>query len=89
MSKAYKIQKFFRGGSSIYYASMPQRNQMKRGCWKYQLEEWGEGTNGGFNYGYQVKVNQVKSIPRKINKFRKLSFNPYYLVKAAKKKVIA
>ena len=79
--RKFKIQKFFRGGSTVYYAMMPYNKQMKHGYWKYQLQDWGEGTDGGFNYGYQIKVTQIKNSPRKNTRHRELSFNLDYLQK--------
>lgn len=97
MNKIYKITKHFQGGQGIYYALMSNKKQMKKGYWDYQLQDWGEGTNGGHNYGYRIHVNQVKNIP-KIVKYKhgkdcifkkagyknatKLHFNKYYLIKA-------
>jgi len=84
--KKYEIIKYFRGGSTTYYASMSIRKRMKRNCWKFQLEEWGENTAGGFNYGYSINAIKVKSIPKKA---RRLQFNDNYLTnfKKAKTKI--
>jgi hypothetical protein len=77
--KSFKITKYFQGGRSEYYAKMSVNSRMGHGNWTHQLEEWGEGTSGGHNYGYQIKVSRVKSIPRKTSSHRKLMFNKDYL----------
>jgi len=81
--KYYKITKYFKGGFNICYAGMSDRKQMKRNCWEYQLEEFGEATDGGHNYGYRITAVRVKSIPRgKGRKYKRLGFNEEYLVSA-------
>ena len=74
----YEIKKYFKGGSTTYYAS--KNKNMKRNCWNYQLQEWGEQTLGGRCYGYNIKVKPVSSIPKNIQKYRYLKFNKEYLV---------
>ena len=88
--KYFKITKHFKGGFNIHYASMPQRKQMKRKCWQYQLEEWGEAIDGGHNYGYRIAATRSKGIPKDRGKrAQRLEFNEYYLVKAAKRAATA
>ena len=77
--KKFKITKSFRGGGTDYYAKMSVTKKMKRGCWKYQLEDWGACTDGGHNYGYRVDINKIKEIPKGVSKFRRLEFNKEYL----------
>jgi len=79
--KKFKIVKFFKGGSTIYYAKMSVRNKIKRNCWQHQLEEWGEGTDGGHAYGYRIEANKITSVPRDLDTNRILEFNPDYLAK--------
>jgi hypothetical protein len=78
--KCFKITKHFQGGQSTYYAEMSDKKTMRKGCWQYQLEQWGECTNGGHNYGYRIDSNRCKR-PKRISKRLKLRFNKYYLEK--------
>ncbi len=66
--RTFKIKKYFKGGSSTYFATLPKNKKMKRGCWSYQLKEWGELTDGGHNEGYNIKVSSVTKIPKIRNK---------------------
>jgi len=78
----YKIKKNFQGGMNFYYASMPKGYKIKKGCWDYQLEEWGKLTSGGHNYGYNITATKIKQPPKKykIYKFFNiLKFNMDYL----------
>lgn len=76
--KCFKITKYFQGGEGIYYAEMSDKKIMRKGCWEYQLEEWGEGTSGGHNYGYRMYSSRCKR-PKKIGRWHRLRFNKYYL----------
>lgn len=80
--KYFKITKFFRGGSTTYYASIPSSKKMRYKTWEYQLENWGENTDGGFNYGWTIKVKRIKKIPTNIQPYRILHFIESYLEKA-------
>jgi len=80
--KIYKVVKNFQGGSSTYYALMSKVKKMKKGCWDSQLEEWGDNTAGGHNYGYRIKSDYVRSMPGGVNV---LEFNKRYLEKGKKK----
>jgi len=84
--KYFKVTKGFQGGRTIYYASMPSKKKMSHNTWTYQLQEWGENTDGGHNYGWTIKVSRVKKIPSTWMKkqhfngrFRMLKFNDAYL----------
>ena len=84
--KHFKVTKHFQGGSTAYYASMPSNKKMRHKTWTYQLQEWGERTDGGYNYGWRihaVRVNKIPSIWLKKQhfnaKFRTLKFNEAYL----------
>ena len=79
--RKFAITKFFRGGSTTYYAKMSATKRMKRDTWRSQLEEWGENTSGGENYGYRIDVKQIKQIPRGTDFYRRLSFNKHYITK--------
>lgn len=70
--KVFRIVKTFRGGRNIYYALLPKNKRVKRGMWNSQLDEWGEGTNGGHESGWTIKVTQVKRIPKESDR---LAFN--------------
>ena len=70
--KYYKITKHFKGGCSLFWASLPKSQRVKKGCWDYQMDEWGENTNGGHNYGYRIYVKPTKTRPRKVRMFKKL-----------------
>jgi len=61
--KIYKITKHFRGGSTTYYAEMPEQAQMTRCGWEQQLDEWGEATPGGGEDGWHIYARKVKKIP--------------------------
>jgi hypothetical protein len=80
--KIYKITKYFQGGVTTYYALMSKAMKMKLGCWEYQLCEWGDGTAGGRNYGYKIKVKDVRSMA---GGSKVLEFNERYLEKGKKK----
>jgi hypothetical protein len=79
----YRIKKCFQGGEGIYYARMPKGFRIKHhtkrygNYWKTQLEEWGEHTNGGHNYGYRIYVTWIKALPKKKKEI--LKFNKLYL----------
>ena len=52
------------------------------------MDEWGEGTDGGHNYGWRLYVKRSKFRPRKVRMFKKmvpikmrLGFNKYYIEK--------
>lgn len=79
--KIYKVAKHFQGGGTTYYALMSKVKKMKKGCWEYQLEEWGDNTAGGHGYGYRIKANYVRSMPvgSKV-----LEFNKWYLERRKK-----
>jgi len=77
--KKFEITKSFRGGRTKYYAKMPNSKQMDRNKWRYQLEEWGEATDGGSNYGYNINAKRIKQIPRNTPKYRRLEFESSYL----------
>ena len=78
--KYFCIEKFFKGGSTVYYAKMRSDQRMKHGCWEAQLEEWGEGTDGGHCYGYRIYLKaRLKKCPMGTKSYRWLKFNPYYL----------
>ena len=79
--KKFEIAKSFRGGCTKYYAKMPNGRQMGRDKWRYQLEEWGEVTDGGSNYGYRISAKRIKQIPRNTPKYRRLEFESSYLTK--------
>ena len=72
----YKIDKHFQGGCGLYYAKHSLKKRVRKGCWDYQLEEWGERTSGGHGYGYRIYSRRVKNIPKGA---RLLKFNKYYL----------
>ena len=73
----YEIKKYFKGGSNIYYAC--KNKKMKRNCWQYQVQEWGEQTVGGRCGGYTIKVKRVPSIPENLPKNRYLMFAKDYI----------
>ncbi len=86
--KYFKVTKCFQGGRTVYYASMPSKKKMRYKTWQYQLEEWGDNTDGGHNYGYTIKITRSKNIPSTWLKkqhfnarFRMLKFNEAYLEK--------
>lgn len=62
--QVYKITKNYQGGQGIYYAVLPEGKVPQEGSFKPQLEDWGEATNGGHNYGYRIKMRRVKNIPK-------------------------
>jgi len=70
--KYYKITKYFQGGYSLFWASHPKSYRVKRKSWETQLDEWGEGTAGGHNYGYHIYIKGVKARPYKARMFKKL-----------------
>lgn len=80
MKKCYRITKSFQGGQGIYFAEMSTNKTLRKGCWDYQLKEWGERTNGGHNYGYRIDAKKCKR-PKKISRWSKLQFNKDYLEK--------
>jgi len=41
-NKVYKISKHFQGGVDTYYTKMGINKEIRKGAWKYQLEEWGK-----------------------------------------------
>ena len=78
--KCYKITKSFQGGQGVYYAELPKNKKIKKDYWRNQLERWGETTDGGHSYGYQMSIKPCKR-PKVIkNRFR-LRFYAFYLEK--------
>lgn len=68
--RIFKVVKTFQGGQTTYGAILRKGVSVIRGHWKYQLQEWGEGTNGGHNYGWRIRVTEVTRYPRvKVTKF--------------------
>jgi hypothetical protein len=59
----YKIVKSFQGGYNVYFSKMSPLKKLKKDCWQYQLEEWGEHTNGGHAYGYNITAKRIRKIP--------------------------
>ena len=80
MKNCYKVIKNFQGGQGIYYAEISTKKVIRKGCWDYQLEEWGENTAGGHGYGYRMDAKKCKR-PKVISKRSRLHFNKYYLEK--------
>ncbi len=78
-TKIFQIKKYFRGGYTTFYAYMSPTRKMKRGCWTYQLSDWGENTSGGHSYGYTINVKRVNKRPSKARLM--LRFNKEYLEK--------
>ena len=85
--KHFKITKSYQGGEGIYFASMPSKCIITKDTWQSQLEEWGERTNGGHNYGYHIDATPIKKLPKGEKKF--LSFNVYYLKGLSDKEIKA
>lgn len=76
----YRIEKYFRGGSTTYYAKMRLTQKMRRNCWQSQLEEWGENTASGHCYGYRIYLKaRLKKCPGKTKNHHWLKFNSCYL----------
>jgi len=61
--KVFRVVKTFRGGRNIYYALLPKNKRMKRGMWEEQMQEWGEGTNGGHESGWHIQARRVRRMP--------------------------
>jgi hypothetical protein len=59
---------------------------MRRGCWQYQLQDWGENTPGGHNYGYTINIWPIKGLPKRKPKwgFKFLRVDANYLKKVGK-----
>ena len=72
----FKITKNFQGGQGIYYAILPKNKQVRKGCWEYVLNDWGEGTDGGHGYGYRITAKRTSKVPKESNI---LGFNANYL----------
>jgi hypothetical protein len=64
--KLFKITKSFRGGENIYFAKLPLDRHITKEHWQSQLDEWGENTHGGYNYGYQITATPIKRLPKPI-----------------------
>jgi len=83
--KHFRITKHFRGGKSVFYASMKNSQKIRHGYWEDQLGEWGENTNGGHEAGYRIYCNRCESLPRRKTYSKlthnRLRFNPIYLRK--------
>ncbi len=60
----YRIEKTFRGGCDVYATCIPAGKKVKSGMWKEQLEKWGEHTDGGHSYGYEMIPTRSKDRPR-------------------------
>lgn len=53
----YKVTKYYRGGSSVWYVRAPMLTHDEA----QRLLQWiGERTNGGHNYGYQIYIQRSK-----------------------------
>ena len=63
-SRHFKITKWFQGGRTIYYATLPKGKRIKKSCWTDQLSQWGENTDGGHNYGYSIEAKRVGRLPK-------------------------
>lgn len=77
----YKITKVGRGFSNDYYAIMPKGKRIRQGRWQDQLEQWGEGTGGGSNYGYRIYARPCKKPKKPVDKWHRLRFNKNNLTK--------
>jgi len=75
----FKIEKFYKGGGGTYFAKLRESKTLKKTCTNHQLEEWGERTDGGHNYGYRIYMKKISKLPKgaKIS----LQFNEDYLSK--------
>ncbi len=54
--KWYKVTKTFQGGSWTKYVHLPDKVKVDAN-W---LDDFGDHTEGGHNYGYQIKAKQIK-----------------------------
>lgn len=82
--KYYKIEKFFKGGSVTYFAKLRDSRIINKTCVNYQLEQWGDSTDGGHNYGYRIEMKRIHKLPKGMK--TSLQFNEDYLVKKMKKR---
>jgi hypothetical protein len=60
----YKIEKFFKGGGHVYFAKLRESRTIKKTCVNYQLEAWGDSTDGGHNYGYRMDMRKINKLPK-------------------------
>lgn len=86
--KWFKIVKNFQGGQGIYYATLPKGKTLRKTAERYQLERWGECTNGGHCYGYTIKVTAVKGKPKGLTEHNTLEFYSGYLDDIKKSKIV-
>ncbi len=73
-----RVDKYGRGFHDTFYAYMPKNKKMRHKRWKCQLQEWGDNTAGGFNYGYNIYVRSatVRRLKIKGRKTGRLKLNP-------------
>lgn len=81
-SYIYEITKSFKGGSNKYYALLPKSSKISNEEMEYQLEEWGECTNGGHSEGYEIRAKKVKKMPENA---KRLFFNENLLTRGKEK----
>lgn len=75
----YKITKVGRGFRTHYYAIMPKGKKMRKRLWQTQLEQWGEGTSGGSNYGYRIYARPCKKPKQSVKRWYTLRFSAHCL----------
>ena len=78
--KCFKITKCFQGGQTTYYAELSINKRVKKGYWEAQLNQWGDITPGGHNYGYRIYAKQCNR-PKHIKKGIRLHFSEHDIEK--------
>ena len=84
MKRYFKISKYGRGFKHDYFALVPAGKKVRPGAWTRQLDKWGESTQGGHNYGWQIYANPCKR-PKVLHRHLVLRFDPWNLEKANKR----
>jgi len=55
------VSKFFKGGCGEFQIAVPKGVRLTKADWETILEWLGENTNGGHNYGYNMKTRRLNS----------------------------
>ncbi len=64
----WKLEKFFKGGSTIAQVQVPYG--FPKDKWQCALEYFGENTNGGHCYGYQIYKKRLKNKHKTLRVFK-------------------
>ena len=65
----YRFEKFYQGGSHhdfVFLTPWEGKKRIEKKQLQQEMQDWGERTSGGHNYGYRVYAKYTKRVPIKI-----------------------